>query len=244
MPRTPDHKKYESLLVFLQRYYADHDCTPTYDEMMAGARLSSKCLVGPYLKLLIADGFLQKEPNKPRSLRLTDKGRSYPKRPQSRVATYVSKMARINAAAVERMVQLPVVGRTFAGQTTPIPNTDFAKYDEYSTLEVSEDVLPSRAKRGEYFVLEVSGDSMIEAGIFNGDYVICRKSETAQNNEMVVALLTDSDETTLKYFIRENNHIRLQPANSTMDPILIPNTTQLIIQGVVVQVVHCREEAV
>jgi len=183
----------------------------------------------------------RQEPGKPRTLRLTGKGRSYPNHPHARVAAYVSKAARINAAMVERMVHLPVVGRTFAGQTTPIPNTDFATYDEFSTIEVSADIFPPMAKRDQYFVLEVSGDSMIEAGIFDGDYVVCRKSETARNNEMVVALLTDTNETTLKYFFRHDDHIRLQPANSAMQPILIYDATHLVIQGVVVQVVSCRE---
>ncbi len=241
MARALDPKKYHDLLTFLQAYFARYSAVPTYDEMVVGAGLSSKCLPGRYLEWLRVDGMVLFEPGKPRTLRLTDKGRSYPNRPQQRVAAYVSKTARINAAAVERRLQLPVVGRTFAGQTTPIPNTDFSTFDEFTTIEVSEDVLPPRAKRGNYFVLEVRGDSMIEAGIFDGDYVICRKSETAQNNEMVVALLTDSNETTLKYFYRESDHIRLQPANSTMQPILIHDTTHLIVQGVVVQVVHCRE---
>lgn len=240
MARSPDRRKYEDLLTFLQQWFAAHDWAPTFDEMQAGAGLSSKCLIRPYLDKLLKDGMVRQESNKPRTISLTDKGRSYPNHPVQRKATYVSSAARINAAVIERMVQLPVVGRTFAGQTTPIPTSDMASYDEYTTIEVSEDILSPKTRRDHYFVLEVSGDSMIEAGIYNGDYVICRKSETAQNNEMVVALLTDSNETTLKYFIRESDHIRLQPANSTMQPILINDTTELIIQGVVVQVVHCR----
>jgi repressor LexA len=244
MARTYDPKKYNALLLYLQEFFAAHDWAPTFDEILAGAGLSSKCLIRPYLDRLRADGMVQFEPDKRRTLRLTDKGRSYPNRPRQRVAAYVSKAARINAASVERMLQLPVVGRTFAGQTTPIPTADFLNVDEFTTIEVSEDVLPPRARRDQYFVLEVRGDSMIEAGIYDGDYVICRKSQTANNNEMVVALLTDANETTLKYFFRENDHIRLQPANSTMGPILIHDSAHLEVQGVVVQVVHCREEAV
>jgi repressor LexA len=241
MPRASVQKNYHNVLAFLQGFFAKYNCAPTYDQILEGANLSSKCLVKPYLEKLLKDGMVQLEPGSPRSLHLTEKGRSYPNPPQQRRAAYVSKIARINAAVVERMISLPVVGRTFAGLTTPIPNTDFATFDKFETIEVSEDVLPSRAKRENFFVLEVRGDSMIEAGIFDGDYVICRKSETAQNNEMVIALLPDANETTLKYFIREKDHIRLQPANSTMQPILIHKATNLIIQGVVVQVVHCRE---
>lgn len=240
MARQHDQTKYHSLLLFLQAYFARHGSAPTYDQMIAGAGLSSKCLVRPYLERLITDGMATMEAGRPRTLHLTDKGRSYPNRPQRRVAAYVSKAARINAAYVERMVHLPVVGRTFAGQTTPIPPVDFQAVDEFTTIEVAEDMLP-RGKREQYFVLEVRGDSMIEANIFDGDYVICRQASTAENNEMVVALLTDSNETTLKYFYRHSDHIRLQPANSTMQPILIHDTSHLIIQGVVVAVVHCPE---
>ncbi len=239
MPRTPDPKKYRSLLEYLQGYFAQYNYAPTYEEMRVGAGLSSKCIVDRYLKKLCDDGMVQEEPNKSRTLRLTDKGKAYPNRPQQRVAAYVSRAARIVETAVERKIQLAVVGRTFAGQTTPIPNT--AQYDEFSTIEVDETILPARATRDHYFVLEVSGDSMIEAGIFDGDYVICRKSETATNGQMAVVLLADKDETTLKYFYKENGHVRLQPANSTMQPIIIHDASHLMVQGVVVQVVHCRE---
>jgi repressor LexA len=152
----------------------------------------------------------------------------------------LQKTSFAGTAGTMRTVRLPVVGRTFAGQTTPIPSTDFAAVDAYTTIEVREDLLP--AKRDYYFVLEVRGDSMIEAGIFDGDYIICRKSETAQNNEKVVALLTDTNETTVKTFFRESDHIRLQPANSSMQPIRIHDTNHLIIQGVVVKVVHCCQD--
>ena len=241
MPRLADEKKYVALLTFLQRYFDQYNYAPTYEEMRVGAGLSSKCIVDRYLKKLCDDGMVQEEPNKSRTLRLTDTGKAYPNRPQQRVATYVSKAARINATATDRTIQLKVVGRTFAGQTTPIPNSDFDTYDEFTTIEVSESILPPRPKRDTYFVLEVSGESMIEAGIFNGDYVICRRSQTANTGDMVVALLQDKDETTLKYFFPENGQVRLQPANSTMQPIIIHDPSHLMIQGVVVQVVHCRE---
>lgn len=115
-----------------------------------------------------------------------------------------------------------------------------SRTDEFTSIEVNESALPPRAKRDHYFVLEVSGDSMIEANIFDGDYVICCKAETAQNNEMMVALLADSNETTLKYYFRHSDYLRLQPANSAMQPILIHDNRHLVIQGVVIQVVHCR----
>lgn len=239
MPRQLDPNKRAELLKFLRSYFAAHDCMPSFDEMELGTGLS-RCSIRLYLNWLIKDKLARQEPDKPRTFRLTDKGRSYPDHPEPRVAAYISKAARINATMTGRTVQLPVVGRTFAGQTTPIPNSDFSATTEFDTIEVTEDMLPPRYKPGYCYVLEVSGDSMIEAGIFNGDYVICRQSDTAQNNDMVVALLTDKDETTLKYFFRENGHIRLQPANSEMEPILIYDTSHLIIQGVVVQVVRAK----
>mgnify|MGYP002405350748 CR=1 FL=1 len=89
----------------------------------------------------------------------------------------------------------------------------------YLTIEFFPELLP---KNKEVFTLEVNGDSMINVGIFDGDIVIVKKEKTANNGEIVVAM-TDENEVTLKRFYKEKDHIRLQPENSTMDPIIVPD---------------------
>ena len=113
------------------------------------------------------------------------------------------------------MVSLPVIGRVAAG--TPI----LAEQNIEEYFPVPADVVP----KGESFILNVHGDSMINAGIFDGDRVFVNSCNTARNGEMIVALIDDS--ATVKTFYRENGHIRLQPENDTMDPIIV-NDCQIL----------------
>lgn len=124
----------------------------------------------------------------------------------------------------ERAARLPLAGRIAAGR--PIE-----AIEDNEVIDLNELFIESP---GEKFVLEVTGDSMIEEQICDGDYVICRKQETARNGQTVVALL-ENGEATLKTFYREKNGIRLQPANPAYEPIYVPNCT---IQGVVVGVIR------
>jgi repressor LexA len=98
-------------------------------------------------------------------------------------------------------------------------------------------MLPSKEKGENLYALEVQGDSMIDAMVNDGDYVIMRPTQTARNGEMVAVWL-NNDETTLKYFYLENGRVRLQPANPTMKPIYIEDPTTVQIQGKVVMVVR------
>ena len=107
------------------------------------------------------------------------------------------------------MVSLPVIGNVAAGQ--PI----FAEENIQDYFPVPADIVP----KGESFILNVRGDSMINVGIFNGDRVFVNSSNTARNGDIVVALIEDS--ATVKTFYKEDNHIRLQPENDTMDPIIV-----------------------
>ena len=109
------------------------------------------------------------------------------------------------------MVDVPVIGRITAGQ--PI----LAVENITDTFPIPVDFVGN----AESFMLTVRGESMIEAGIFDGDYILVRKQNTAENGEIVVALI--EDEATVKTFYKEKNYIRLQPENSTMDPIIVPD---------------------
>ena len=122
-------------------------------------------------------------------------------------------------------VELPLIGRIAAGQ--PIEAID----DPSSTITVPPDLVGKKRS----FVLQVKGNSMIEAAILDGDFVVCESADTADNGEIVVALLNDGNFTTLKRFFRETDHIRLEPANSTMNPIIV---REVQIQGKVIGVIR------
>ena len=113
------------------------------------------------------------------------------------------------------MINVPIVGRVSAG--SPILATE--NIEDYIALP------QSRLGEGEHYVLGVRGESMIEAGIMDGDYVVVRKQPTAYNGDIVVAMV--EDDATVKRFYRENGHFRLQPENSTMEPIIVPEVTIL-----------------
>ncbi len=128
-------------------------------------------------------------------------------------------------AGVEQKMELPVLGFIAAGQ--PIePYTD-----PNATVMVGSDMLPNKGKS---YVLQVKGDSMIEEGILNGDYVVIKEQQTANDGDIVVAIL-ENGFATLKRFFRESNRVRLQPANSSMSPIY---ATKVTIKGKVVGVVR------
>ncbi len=126
---------------------------------------------------------------------------------------------------VPASVELPLIGRIAAGQ--PIEAID----DPSATINVPPELVGKKRS----FVLQVKGNSMIEAAILDGDFVVCEQTDTAQNGEIVVALLNEGNFTTLKRFFREPDHVRLEPANSTMNPILVKDVQ---IQGKVIGVIR------
>jgi repressor LexA len=128
------------------------------------------------------------------------------------------------------------VGVIFASNPVPLPDTDF-KY--MGAVDIARSMLPPREKIDELFALEVRGDSMIDAMVNDGDIVIMRPVRgNVRNGEMVAVWLKDKQETTLKYFYKENGRIRLQPANPTMKPIYIDNPATVDVQGRVVMVIR------
>ncbi len=127
----------------------------------------------------------------------------------------------------DRSVGLPILGLIAAGQ--PIETIE----GHQETLEVP----PFMVGRRHSYVLQVKGQSMVDDGILDGDYVVIQEKEVPSNGEVVVALVNGS-EATLKRYYKEKGHIRLQPANSTMDPIIVNPGTQIQIQGVVIGVIR------
>ena len=143
---------------------------------------------------------MQDKTKKGRTLQLLKGGKAYRPNQDSNKTVYAGK----------EMVDVPVVGRITAG--API----LAVENITDTFPIPLDFIGN----SECFMLTVRGESMIEAGILDGDYILVKKQNTAENGEIVVALI--GDEATVKTFYKEKNYIRLQPENSTMDPIIVP----------------------
>jgi repressor LexA len=133
-----------------------------------------------------------------------------------------------------------VWGYIQAGEPTPVPGVSEPLFGEDEALSISQDLLPR--DKG-LFALVVRGDSMIDAMVHDGDYVILKPQQEARNGEMVAIWLKDREETTLKYFFNENGRVRLQPANPSMQPILIDHPDEnLEIRGKVVMVIRPMEK--
>jgi len=144
---------------------------------------------------------------------------------------FLKKQSGVIEIKTEKMVQVPLVGTIAAGQPIDTP-------EERETVAVLDSKLP---KNGKVFALRVAGQSMIDENINNGDIILIRQQATAENGQKVVALVNNS-EATLKKYYKEKNQIRLQPANKTMEPIIISKNTPLSIQGVMVGVIEKENE--
>jgi len=178
---------------FLVEYVDRHGYPPTVREIGEHIGLASPSTVHAHLANLERAGYLRRDPTKPRALELTGLRREARSAPDTRVQP------------------LPLLGEIAAGA----PLLADEQIEEYVPL-------PDRLVGGADFLLRVKGDSMIEAGILDGDLVIVRKTQTATNGDIVVALVGDdetADEATVKRYFRESGRIRLQPENSALDPI-------------------------
>lgn len=161
---------------------------PAVREICEAVHLKSTSSVHSHLETLEKNGYIRRDPTKPRTIEILDDDFALTRR---------------------EMVNVPVIGTVAAG----MPILAEENIEDYMPIPV--EMLPNK----EVFMLKVKGESMIDAGIFNNDKVIVAKQETAKNGEMVVALVEDS--ATVKTFYKENGHIRLQPENASMDPIIV-----------------------
>ena len=194
--------KQREMLAFIEEFVEEHGYPPTYEEIRAGLRISTKSLVNYHLDVLENSGLLTRSPNTPRGIRLTGENDT---------------------------VHVPFKGWIAAG-----PPTEFVEDNNREAIELTYDIVPNRDN---LFALKVEGDSMIDALIHDGDIVVMQQQAEAQNGEMVAVRLTDRNETTLKRYYRENGHVRLQPANPTMDALLV-NPESVAIQGKVVAIIR------
>ena len=187
----------QEILTYIKKYSAMHGYPPAIREICAGVGLSSPATVFVHIKNLEKNGFIKSTNNKFRTIELLVDNE------------YLEKN--------EDVIKVPLLGKITAGN----PITAIEQPDEYFDLPAS--LMP---KSGEVFTLHVSGESMINKGIYDNDYVIVKRQNDAKNGDIVVAM-TDENEVTLKTFYKEKDYIRLQPENDTMEPLIFQNITIL-----------------
>ncbi len=190
-------EKQNNVLDFIKKFTAMHGYPPSIREIGKGLGLSSPATVHTHVKKLCNAGYLKVDNNKFRAMEILVDNE------------YDEKS--------EELVKVPLLGKVTAGS----PIEAIERPNEFFSLPAN--LIPAKET---IFTLDVSGESMINAGIFDGDIVIVQKQSTARNGDIIVAM-TDENEVTLKRYYKENGHFRLQPENDTMAPIILNNVTIL-----------------
>ena len=186
--------KQQEILDYIKSQILNKGYPPAVREICEAVHLKSTSSVHSHLESLKKNGYIRRDPTKPRAIEIVDDSFNLSRR---------------------EIVNVPVIGTVTAGQ--PILATE--NIEGYFPL-LSED-LP----RGETFMLKVKGESMINAGIFDGDQIIVKRQPTAENGDIIVALIADS--ATVKTYYKEDGYFRLQPENDTMEPIIVSDLTVL-----------------
>ena len=223
------------ILEVLERFQNQNGYPPSIREICDKANISSTSVVNYYLNQLEESGYIERDGRVSRGIRLV--------KPLSEMsgaaASAVKQSTQAVRQALEDLLRIPLLGRIVAGSPVPVPASDFSYYDADSMVDIARSLLPAKERASsDLFALEVQGDSMIDAMVFDGDIVIMKPAAEARNGEMVAVWLNDRDETTLKYFYQENGKVRLQPANPTMQPIYVDDPASVDIQGKVIMVIR------
>ncbi|MDX8360191.1 MULTISPECIES: transcriptional repressor LexA [Bacillaceae] len=191
-------KRQQDILDFIKQEVQSKGYPPSVREIGEAVGLASSSTVHGHLSRLESKGLIRRDPTKPRAIEILD-------------------LDPADVIPKNNVMNVPIIGKVTAGQ----PITAIENVEEYFPLP---DKLVSPDEN--VFMLEVMGDSMIEAGILDGDHVIVRQQQTASNGDIVVAM-TEDDEATVKRFFKEKDYIRLQPENSTLEPIILRNVAIL-----------------
>lgn len=194
MPNGRITAKQKEILEYIKSQIINKGYPPAVREICEAVHLKSTSSVHSHLETLEKNGYIRRDPTKPRAIEIMDDD--------------------FNLARRE-IVNVPILGTVAAGE--PI----FAEQNIEGYMPILPEDLPS----GDSFIVHVHGDSMINAGIFDGDRLVITKQETADNGDIVVALVEDS--ATVKRFYKENGHFRLQPENDDMDPIIVDEVSIL-----------------
>jgi len=199
-------KRQAEILAYIKDEVKIKGYPPSVREIAEAVGLASSSTVHGHLERLEQKGFIRRDPTKPRAIEILGD-----------TATVVNEVQASYSEVYNDIINIPVIGKVTAG----IPITAVENVEEYFPLPTS--VAPSNEQ---VFMLRVEGDSMINAGILNGDLVIVKKQFTAENGEIVVAMTEDS-EATVKRFYKESDHFRLQPENDALFPILLKQVSIL-----------------
>jgi repressor LexA len=207
-------ERHQKILDFIASYQRDHKHPPSIREIGEYCNISSTSVVNYYLDQLEKSGNIERDRKISRGVRLT------------------------NATPISDMFRVPMLGVIQAGEPIPIPASDFGTFTADDTVEVAMSLMPAKEKGKDLFALQVQGDSMIDAMVNDGDIIILKPVQEARNGEMVAVWLSDRNETTLKFFFKEKDRYRLQPANPTMKAIYVNKNEPLEIKGKVVMVIR------
>ena len=180
--------KQQEILEYIKQEILNKGYPPAVREICEAVHLKSTSSVHSHLETLEKNGYIRRDPTKPRAIEIIDDNFNLTRR---------------------EVVNVPILGQVAAGQ----PLLAVENIENY--FPIPTEFMPN----AETFMLKVKGDSMINAGIFNGDKILVQKQSDAQNGDIVIALVDDS--ATVKTFYKENGHYRLQPENDTMDPIIV-----------------------
>lgn len=196
-------QKQSEILEYMKNEILNRGFPPSVREICEAVHLKSTSSVHSHLETLEKNGYIRRDPTKPRAIEIVDDNFNLVRR---------------------ETVNVPIIGKVSAGQ----PLLAVENIDGY--FPIPSEYMPNNKT----FMLVVQGDSMINAGIFNGDYVIVEQQQTAENGQKVVALVEDS--ATVKTFYKEDGYIRLQPENDTMEPIIVEQDQFFQILGKVIGV--------
>lgn len=202
MPRKIT-KRQQQIYDFIRSYQLEKGYPPSVREMAAAVGLSSPSTVHAHLSALEQHGLIRRDKTKPRALEVFNEDGSN------------AQLASVTESPSRGTISLPLIGRVAAGM--PI----LAEQNVEDTFTLPTEIATDSSS----FILEVHGDSMINAGIFNGDYIIVREQHNAMNGEIVVAMI--DGEATVKTFYKEAGRVRLQPENDSMEPIYAASPTIL-----------------
>ncbi|MEE1228264.1 MAG: transcriptional repressor LexA [Lachnospiraceae bacterium] len=191
-------KKQQEILDFIKQSILNRGYPPAVREICEAVHLKSTSSVHSHLETLEKNGYIRRDPTKPRAIEILDDNFNLTRR---------------------ELVNVPIIGTVTAGQ----PILAVQNIEGYFPLP------PEFVNNSQTFMLKVKGESMINAGIYNGDYLLVEQTSTAANGEIVVALIEDS--VTVKRFYKEKDYYRLQPENDIMDPIIIPKRAAFSILG-------------
>ncbi len=213
MARGKLSDRQRKMLDFIRMFSMQSGYPPSIREIGKAVDISSTSVVNYNLNRLVDQGYLDRDQNVSRGLRLTEK----------------------LSSAATNTVRVPLVGRIFASEPVPVPGTDSPMFGADEAIEITQDLLSTTE---DLFALEVKGDSMIDAMINEGDIVVMQRRPEWSNGDMVAVWLKDKEETTLKHIYRDGDTVRLQPANPTMKPIYVENPESLEVQGKVMLVLR------